>query len=299
MNFLSQFMMMSSAIVMASPTDDEAVFTTPGTYSWTAPPKVRSVSVVCIGGGASPLVTSSSFPGGGGGALVYANEMAVTPGQSYTVVVGSGGASSGTSVDPISGEDGGLSSFSAGGVTITANGGQRDGTGGTYSGGSGGANGGSTDSSGAGGGGAAGYTGNGGAGGVGGSSSVGGTGGDGSGGGSGGGGGSFAQTYTTTQPGRASSGGGTGIFGQGSNGSGGSGATSASGLGNATSAEGGSNGTDGDLNGGLYGGGGRSGFLKTDPSDLYIAGGSGGGGAVRIIWPGNVRQFPSINTQEI
>ena len=104
MNFLSQFMMMSSAIVMASPTDDEAVFTTPGTYSWTAPPKVRSVSVVCIGGGASPLVTSSSFPGGGGGGLVYANEMAVIPGQSYTVVVGSGGASSGTSVNPITGQ---------------------------------------------------------------------------------------------------------------------------------------------------------------------------------------------------
>ena len=129
---------------------------------------------------------------------------------------------------------------------------------------------------------------------VGGSSSVGGTGGDGSGGGSGGGGGSFAQTYTSTQPGRASSGGGTGIFGQGSNGTGGSGATSASGLGNATSAEGGSNGTDGDLNGGLYGGGGRSGFLKTDPSDLYLAGGSGGGGAVRII-RARKRQTVSIN----
>ena len=73
------------------------------------------------------------------------------------------------------------------------------------------------------------------------------------------------QTYTSTQPGRASSGGGTGIFGQGTSGSGGSGASSDSGLGNATPAGGGSGGTNGDLNGGEYGGGGRSGFLKTSP----------------------------------
>ena len=40
-------------------------------------------------------------------------------------------------------------------------------------------------------------------------------------------------------------------------------------------------------------------FFKTDPLDLYLAGGSGRGGVVRIMDPGNVRQFPSINTQEI
>ena len=63
MNFLSQFMMMSSAIIAASPADDEAVFTTPGEHTWVAPPKVRSVSVVCIGiGGRSSLVTSSEVP---------------------------------------------------------------------------------------------------------------------------------------------------------------------------------------------------------------------------------------------
>jgi len=54
-----------------------------------------------------------------------------------------------------------------------------------------------------------------------------------------------------------------------------------------------------DKPGGLFGGGGRSGFVKLVTPNLYIAGGSGGSGAVRIIWPGNVRQFPSLNTQEI
>jgi hypothetical protein len=45
-------------------------------------------------------------------------------------------------------------------------------------------------------------------------------------------------------------------------------------------------------NGGPYGGGGGSGnaFLPTS------IGGSGGSGAVRIIWPGTTRQFPSTNT---
>lgn len=299
MNFLSQFMMMSSAIIAASPADDEAVFTTPGEHTWVAPPKVRSVSVVCIGGGGSPLVSSSDFPGGGGGGLAYANDVPVVPGQSYTVIVGSGGASAGTSVNPITGEDGGDSSFDSPEITVVAYGGTKSGVGGTYFG-DGGGNGGSANASqGYGGGGAGGYSGDGGSGGQGGSGSVANPGDDGTGGSSGGGGGSWAQTYTSTQPGRASSGGGTGIFGQGTSGSGGSGASSDSGLGNATPAGGGSGGTNGDLNGGAYGGGGRSGFLKTSPSNLYLAGGAGGGGVVRIIWPGNVRQFPSINTQEI
>lgn len=299
MNFLSQFMMMSSAILAASPNDDEQVFTTPGTHSWIAPPKVRNVSVVCIGGGASPVVSLGVYPGGGGGSLVYANNIEVIPGETYTVVVGSGGESQGSDTSPLSGNNGGASSFSNGVITITANGGFANGTGGTKSGGDGGGNGGSTDSSGAGGGGAGGYSGDGGDGGSGGSSSLASSGSDGTGGAGGGGGGSYDQTYTTTQPGRASSGGGTGIFGLGSNGTGGSGASSASGLGNATAAGGGSGGTNGDLNGGLYGGGGRSGFVKFGSPNLYLAGGSGGNGVVRIIWPGNVRQFPSLNTQEI
>ena len=169
MNFLSQFMMMSSAIIAASPADDEAVFTTPGEHTWVAPPKVRSVSVVCIGGGGSPLVSSSDFPGGGGGGLAYANDIPVIPGQSYTVIVGSGGASAGTSVNPITGEDGGDSSFDSPEITVVAYGGTKSGVGGTYFG-DGGGNGGSANASqGYGGGGAGGYSGDGGSGGQGGS----------------------------------------------------------------------------------------------------------------------------------
>jgi len=300
MNFLSQFMMMSSAILAASPTDDEALFTTPGTFSWTVPPKVRTVSVVCIGGGATPAVSLNNNPGGGGGALVYANNILVTPGESYTVVIGKGGDSQGSATNPLTGENGGLSSFTTDSVALIANGGFANGNPGTFSGGDGGGQGGSSNASqGYGGGGAGGYSGEGGSGGQGGNSSVANPGDDGAGGAGGGGGGSFAQSFSSVQPGRASSGGGTGVYGQSSDGTGGLGATSASGLGNATSAGGGSGGTNGDLNGGLYGGGGRSGFTKLVTPILYLAGGSGGGGAVRIIWPGNVRQFPSLNTQEI
>ena len=64
-------------------------FTSTGTFSWTAPNGVNSVSVVAVGGGAS----GSSNGGGGGGGLGWKNNIPVTPGQSYTVVVGAAGTS--------------------------------------------------------------------------------------------------------------------------------------------------------------------------------------------------------------
>jgi hypothetical protein len=67
----------------------EALFTTPGTYSWTAPIGVTSVSVVAVGGGGGAGLYNGG--GGGGGALAYKNNIAVTPGQSYTVIVGAAG----------------------------------------------------------------------------------------------------------------------------------------------------------------------------------------------------------------
>ena len=300
MNFVSQFMLMSSAIIAASPNDDEQVFTTPGVYSWIAPTKVKSVSVITMGGGATPVVSALNFPGGGGGGLAYGNNMQVIPGVSYTVVVGSGGNSSGSSTSQILGSNGENSSFSNGTITITSYGGLSNGVGGTYSG-TGGGSGGSSSSAGSGGGGAGGYSGNGGNGGAGGSNSIGSNGTSGSGGAGGGGGGSFSQSYlsSSAQPGRSSSGGGTGIFGQGSNGLGGNGATGATPIDSASPSGGGSGGTSGDLNGGLYGGGGRSGFVRFGSPTLFLAGGSGANGVVRIIWPGNARSFPSINTQEI
>ena len=70
-----------SALVSVPASQQE--FTTPGTYSWTAPAGVTSVSVVAIGPGATNA--------GGGGGLTWANGLSVTPVQSYTVVVGAGG----------------------------------------------------------------------------------------------------------------------------------------------------------------------------------------------------------------
>ena len=72
-------------------------FTTPGTYSWTAPAGVTSVCAVCIGGGgagtrgASPSDVDQLRRGGGAGGLGWKNDISVTPGQTYTIVVGAGG----------------------------------------------------------------------------------------------------------------------------------------------------------------------------------------------------------------
>jgi len=63
-------------------------YTTAGTYSWTCPAGVTSVSVVCVGAGGGGGDNSN---GGSGGALAYKNNIAVVPGNSYTVYVGPGG----------------------------------------------------------------------------------------------------------------------------------------------------------------------------------------------------------------
>lgn len=70
----------------------ESVYTTPGTYTWVCPSGVTSVNAVCIGGGAGQVTRNfNAADGGGGGGLGWANSIAVTPGNSYTVVVGAGG----------------------------------------------------------------------------------------------------------------------------------------------------------------------------------------------------------------
>ena len=72
-------------------------YATPGSYSWTAPDGVTSVSVCCIAGGGAGGGSSGSTGkgGGGGGGLNYKNNITVVPGNSYTVVVGNGGPRSG------------------------------------------------------------------------------------------------------------------------------------------------------------------------------------------------------------
>ena len=171
------------------------LFSTTGTHSWTVPSNVTSVSVVAIGAGAEAGATA-----GGGGGLGWKNNISVTPGQSYTVVVGAGGQNSYAQdsyfID----------------VTTVKGGGGMNSQGGGYVG-DGGGNGGNGAGAGTyqycGGGGAGGYTGNGGNGKAGQSGQAG----NGSGGG---GGGSMANSggYTI-------GGGGVGIYGQGANGIGG------------------------------------------------------------------------------
>jgi prepilin-type N-terminal cleavage/methylation domain-containing protein len=245
----------------------EQSFTTAGTFSWTAPSGVTSVSVVAVGGGGGGA-TCWSNGGGGGGGLGWKNNIAVTPGQSYLVVVGAGGSPSCGS--GMSGTDsyfintgtvrGGSGSGSASGGAFTGDGGGSGGNGGQWSNP---------------GGGAGGYSGNGGSG-VGGSGS----------GGAGGAGYSYSSTYGT------GAGGGVGLLGIGTSGAGGTWNGNCSLLGG-QGGSGGAAGAAGEpcsagpsaITGGAYGGGGGG-------SGTSYGGGPGGGGAVRIIW-GVGRSFPS------
>jgi hypothetical protein len=234
-------------------------YTSAGTYTWVAPAAVTSVSVVAVGGGGG----NSSYGGGGGGGLGYINSYSVTPGSSYAVQVGStsgicatANASYFVSTAVVRG-GGGVSGNSTGaGGTYTGTGGGNGGHGATcYSG---------VNPNGAnGGGGAGGYSGTGGNGGnYGGACSTGGVGS----GGSGGGGRTYPCCCTTFSPG-----GGVGIFGQGASGA----------------HFGGNGGGNGSVCGGRtpYGGG------QGSPG----APGGYSNGAVRIVWPGTTRTFPSTN----
>ena len=275
-----------------------AAYTTPGTYSWVAPAGVTSVAVVAVGGGGSGrgsyfcpcnnVFTGGS--GGSGGGLGYINNYLVTPGSSYTVVVGSGGlgVANGSS-------NGGTSHFVS--TSVVRGGGGFGGpcnrsyvSQGDYAGnggGFGGRNGyaGISNGAGGGGGGAGGYSGNGGNGGV-----PGGGGGCGfppTAGSGGGGGGGRTKTGTPALE-SGGGGGGVGIFGQGANGTnlGGGGSGGTGGVYSPATSAGGA--------GGLYGGAG--GGVRPVGS---VAGGNGAGGAVRIVWcVSGLRgtpSFPSTN----
>lgn len=256
----------------------QQAYTTPGTYTFTAPAGVTSVCVVCIGGGGGGMYYqySSSYytyamNGGSGGGLGWKNNIPVVPGNTYTVRVGAGG-----SQGPYSyGSSAGGSSYFINTSTVAGYGGgygryAQSRPGGSFVG-DGGGNGGAVTqqySSGygpCGGGGAGGYSGSGGS--TNNRYSYAGSGG-------GGGGGYVGSNYYSN------GGGGVGIYGQGSSGSangyGGSGGSNASGR-----------------TGGAYGGGGGG------SSSVYRGyAGNGGGGAVRIIW-GTGRAFPSTNTADV
>lgn len=247
-------LVMAAAGVPTGPAIGQVEYTTAGTHTWVVPAGVTSVSAVAIGPGGNCI----GAKGAGGGALTYVNGYTVTPGSSYTIVVGSGGSGApSTAFGMIAGgapsDDSGLPGFASGAYTV--------GVTGSY--------GGSGDYGG--GGGAAGYAGHEGVGDGDGASIEEQDGREGVGGGGGGGGGYSEFT------GYAGKGGGTCLRGQGASGTGGL----AGFDGGQGSAHAGSPATTS-----FYGGGGA----------LYNAGGSGG--AVRIIWPGNLRQFPSTRTAD-
>lgn len=279
-----------------------------GTFSWVAPSGVTSVSVVAIGGGQGGAY-QWSYGGGGGGGLGWKNNITVTPGTTYTVVVGAPGPR-GYANNPSYGTQGGTSYFISTG-TVAGYGAEQGGpnaisTGSAWGGGytgDGGGRGGNSDSSwtspgsGAGGYGSYGGDGNG-------YASYGGS------AGAAGSGSYYSSSYGT------GAGGGVGLNGQGLANNGSSVAYQYIpfvGYYNAHSSYGGggcgsSSGTNGyygenpftsypqsagNILGGTYGGGGGgSGSVSTS-----YGGGNGGQGGVRIIW-GPGRSFPSTLTAD-
>jgi hypothetical protein len=262
-------------------------YTSAGTYSWTAPAGVTSVSVVCIGGGGSNASSGGGnyLAGGGGGALAYKNNISVTPGVSYAVVVGDRGYSSNgedSSFTTVCIAQGGRVGQSIGSTSL-------GGAGGTVLAGDGGGSGGAGGDAGngvsysnplSGGGGAGGYSGNGGRGADGTTVGVAAPMTNNTSGSGGGGAGGFGGSIVLGQPGYpgGTAGGGVSIYGQGT-----SGVTT--------------RGSQGGSGGGSAGvvaefGGGDAGTLDFSNTNGYH-------GAVRIIWPGTTgitRAFPSTNT---
>lgn len=75
--------------IVVNKTVGQTAYIIPGTYSWVCPAGVSTICVVCVGGGGGS--GSSYGGGGGGGGLAYGNNIGVTPGNSYNVIVGAGG----------------------------------------------------------------------------------------------------------------------------------------------------------------------------------------------------------------
>lgn len=271
-------------------------YRTPAIYSFVVPAGVTSISAVGVGGAASGGGGSPTRGGDGGpgGDLVYANNIPVTPGETLTVQVGSGGI--GRAANTNTSYDLGNSTTIKRGATILlrASGGGRSENIGTV-GGTGGLGGSGNSNGGGGGGGAAGYAGNGGTGGNGGyTQGTAGTGGA----PSGGNGSTNGATVSGNPRNGGAQGGHVGMQGQGASGAvplniasvGGNSGSPDTGLlpGLAGNNDGGGGSTASNTRGG-GGGGGNVGY----------PGGTGAPGGVRIIWPGTTRQFPSTNTSDV
>lgn len=285
-----------SATMVLPSTNGQVLYNVPGTYSWTCPAGVNFVNALCIGGGGSGFFGTVGAAGGGGGGLAWANNIPVTPGNSYTITVGAGGTSTTAGT---AGTAGGNSLFIDTSTCVGYGGGRATsatsfGAGGSYfpNGGAGGSGGigynSPTYDIGAGGGGAGGYTGSGGTGGT-----YGNSGGAGA-GGAGGGGSGGNNIATGGVAWNGGGGGGTGPYGSGANGAGGVYQTTT---------------TTPQIQGG--GGSGGSGGLRVGYGATFGGGGggcgndygsasnvAGAGGCVRLIW-GPSRAFPSTNTGDL
>ena len=298
--------------------DGEEVLTTVGTTTWTVPVGVTSVTAVCIGGGGggggfSPSSSGGGGAGGGGGGAVAYGSFSVTPGDTLYIRVGSGGTGGISQFSPTNGTSGQSSYIKTGshsGTSLLEGGGGNGGgagsigdygsggiagssTGTARSGGTSGGSGGSGSLSarggrGGGGGGAGGY----------GTSGLGGGGGgsnltdltDNTGGygwnGAGGGGGCSSVLSSDVN----NYGGGVGIY----DGTRFTGAVDAPGGESAAPGSNNSGGFGGNSSGGTsfsettksvagsYGGGG--GTMRANTTTFVRSGGTGGQGAVRIVW---------------
>ena len=243
----------------------QQAYTSDGTFSWVAPVGVTSVSVVCVSAGYPTEPAASQRGFSAGGCLSYKNNITVVPGTSYTAYVYGGT----WSVDS-------PETYFINNTTVQA-------SGESTRVGDGGGNGGSATGVSAGSG-AGGYAGTGGRGIAPATAGA---------GGGGGGGGNFITGGTVVT---GAGGGGVGLLGQGTNGAAGTGTgagtTAGGGGGGSSGANGSSTSTSGvPGNGGNYGGG--SGNTYNGVSTKF---GQPGRGALRIIWPGTTRSFPSTNT---
>jgi hypothetical protein len=116
---------------------DNIIFANAGTYVWTVPPGVHHITVAAIGGGGGGGGGSyyngyASSGGGGGYGSVKVQNFDVTPGQTYSIAVGAGGAG-GPGMCPATsqylGGTGGTSTFSGTAGTSGAGGGTGGGAG--------------------------------------------------------------------------------------------------------------------------------------------------------------------------
>lgn len=99
----------SGVVILRYRVPQVATFLDSGT--WTCPAGVTSVQALIVagGGGGGYAIIQSGGGGGGAGGVVYDNSIPVTPGQTYSVVVGQGAV--GSAVTAVQGYNGSNSSF--------------------------------------------------------------------------------------------------------------------------------------------------------------------------------------------